>query len=175
MTDLLTRDPNESDEFPLGVGETLTRIVPADLRDPGEATEELGKYFRPDAPFPHLRQQIDATTGFRMPDTIGVVDTAPIPMPRPSVPPQPQPAPAPTPNAEWERVIDPEDTVSRWLPGFQADVDGELFQAPLPRPATPITLPKPNPKYVGRHRRSSWFTPLVEVWATVYARLWGAL
>lgn len=78
MTDLLLH-PDDSGEVARLVGETARLITPAEReRLIGERTENLGQYARPDAPFGYLRKTVDLddTVIYRLPETIGVVDTA---------------------------------------------------------------------------------------------------
>lgn len=145
MTDLLTTDHADSGEIPAydTLGIEATRDLRMHRRDTtGEATENLNKYLRGDAPFPPLRKviEIDDTVAFRMPETIGVVDLE-----------GPQKPPPPLPKPKY----DPETAVLSLL-GSVAGVDGELRMAPLPRPIPDGMPPRPTPPkpsgYEGRHR-----------------------
>ena len=175
MTDTLL-DPNDTGEIPRLVGETRIRI------DTGEATQNLAEYARvmpPMAAIPRRVFDLDDTVIY-MPETIGVVGLDDKPYPKPPYPLPPNPKydlAAAQPVAPWERVVDTGRLTI--LGSLTAAPDGELRPAapgpfPVPLPPTPPPAPQPS-GYVGRHRRVRWFTPLVEVWATVYARLWGAL
>ncbi len=75
MTDILTRDPNDSDEFPLGVGEERTVII---RRDTGEATQRIDPRLIKAPSFDAIPRRIidiDETVIYRIPETIGIVDT----------------------------------------------------------------------------------------------------
>jgi len=75
MTDLLLH-PDDSGEVARLPGETARLITAAERnRLLGEQTENLGQYFRPDAPFGYLRKtiELDDTVFFHIPETIGIV------------------------------------------------------------------------------------------------------
>lgn len=166
MTDILTRDPNDSDEFPLGIGEQRTVIL---RRDTGEKTQLIDPRLIKAPSFdaiPRKVIEIDDTVTFRIPETIGCVDLEgpqpkPKPIPRPSVPPKYDMADA-QPIAPWERVAGADDTqvhsILDSLAGVRADVDGELTGPQIPPTPDPVPPPPPpapgrSPKgYVGRHR-----------------------
>ncbi len=153
---ITTTDSADSGEVTRLAAEERTVIM---RTDPGEATQNLGRY-HVDAPsfeaIPRKVFDLDDTVTY-MPETIGLAAAQPI--------------------APWDRVLDPE-TQHLTLLDSMAGIDGELRPAapgPRPGPLPPDPKPAPAPKYVGRHRRTSWFTPLVEVYAVVYARIRGAM
>lgn len=129
MTDILTRDPNDSDEFPLGIGEERTVIL---RRDTGEATQRINPRII-DAPsfdaIPRRIVDIDDTVIY-MPETIGCVDLeGPQPKPTKPLPPQPKPQYAGADETQVHTILDS-------LDGGHAELDGWL---------------RPD-GYVGRHR-----------------------
>lgn len=142
MTDILTLDPNDSGEIRRLVGEERTVII---RTDPGEETQNLGQYFRPDVPFdaiPRRVFEIDDTVVYRLPPTIGIVaDLAGPQSPPPPLPPIPPPTEYNMADAQplWplERVAGAAETQVQTLwYSMTATVDGEL---------------RPD-GYVGRHR-----------------------
>jgi len=92
MTDLATRDPNDTGDIPRPIGEECIVIRRTDL---GEATQNLGEYVMLAPSFnaiPRRVIDIDDTVTY-MPATIGLAgpQSPPPPLPRPprpSVPPQ---------------------------------------------------------------------------------------
>lgn len=144
MTDLITRDPNDTGEIPTLVGETTHRITAEQrARLVGEATENLNQYLIPSGPFPvPLRHNTDApvslVTGHGydpeadsgpvvdLVETVVIHDLA-----------------AAQPIYPLERVI----TVEQ-LAGAEADITGELTTPP-PIPPKPPANPS---KYRARHR-----------------------
>lgn len=145
MTDLLL-DPNDTGEIP--AADTTAHI------DLGETTRNLAPYMEHP---PALRLAVtEPTAEISLPQTIAVID-----------------------EADTERLYtlgEVETAVmQRHLDaGFAAPIAawGEPLPAPIPLPPDP-PVPAPG-KYVARHRaRARWWTPLVEAYATVYARLWG--
>jgi hypothetical protein len=75
MTDVIIRDPNDTGDIPRPIGEDRTVILRTDL---GEATQNLGEYVMTTPSFdaiPRRIIEIDDTVTFRIPETIGVVDT----------------------------------------------------------------------------------------------------
>lgn len=156
MTDVLLH-PDDSGEVTRLPGETA-RIITGVERERliGEATQNLGQYARPDAPFGYLRKtfDIDDTVTY-MPATIGLAGPQ---SPPPPLPPPPPPPPTSLydaqPIAPWERVA---DTAHLTLLGSVAGMDGDLRPAapgpkPGPLPPDPQPAPAPKPNYAGRHR-----------------------
>jgi hypothetical protein len=160
-----TTDRADSGEIPRPVGETRRSI------DVGEATQNLGEYLQTSPSFDAIPRKVidlDDTVIFRGSRVIGLGDLDDKPHPKP--PPLPKPpkdmADA-QPVAPWERVA---ATERLSLLGSVAGLDGDLRPAVPPKPAPPKPKPAPRSSYVGRHR-----APSTSMWATVFARLWGAL
>lgn len=169
MTDILTRHPDDSDEFPLGIGEKRIVIL---RRDTGEPTQRIDPRLIHAPSFDAIPRKvfdIDDTVIY-MPETIGVVDQA-----------------AAQPIAPLERVAGAEDTavhsILDSLAGARAGIDGELEGPQKPPPP----LPKPKAyvvpgkyRYAGRHRQdadrrlSPWWGLVIAVgfglamWAGAY-------
>jgi hypothetical protein len=172
MTDLLTQDPNDTGEIPTLVGETLRRI------DTGEATQRIDPRLIKAPSFDAIPRKVfdlDDTVTY-MPATIGIVD-----LEGPQNPPPPLPKP-PRPAVPPKGALD--DTERLSLLGSVAGLDGDL-RAPLPRPATPIHLPKPKPKlrrsvpYVMPADRRPWSGPRhakpAPLWTRVAVVVGGAM
>lgn len=128
MTDILTRDPNDSDEFPLGIGEARTVILRRDTT--AEHTQNLGPYGefsrtirRPDHDDTREMRIVETPLGLSPDDLAG-----------PQSPPPPLPPPPPTKMAGADETQ--VHTILDSLDGGHADVDGWL---------------RPD-GYVGRHR-----------------------
>lgn len=131
MTDILTRDPNDSDEFPLGIAEQRTVILRRDTT--GEKTENLGQYFRADAPFmTTVRAAAGDRIGPEVPNLLPTIGILPdLGSDQPTL-------------VYGERVIDIEGAVVHGirvsLAGATSTLDGELEGPQKPPPP----LPKPK-------------------------------
>lgn len=157
MTDLITRDPNDTGEIPRLHGETRIRI------DVGEATQNLGEYVMTTPSFdaiPRRVIEIDETVEIRIPQTIGLAgpQTPPPPLPKP---PSKYDMAAAQPIAPWERIV---DTERLSLLGSMAGIDGDL------RPAVQPILRRSVPYVMPAHRRP-WSGPRHAKPAPPWARL----
>jgi hypothetical protein len=143
MTDILTRDPNDSDEFPLGIGEQRTVIIRRDTTR--EVTQNLGHEIaglpprrRPAADETVTRMRlIEPALGLNHHDMSRVIeidDTVTFGLAGPQSPPPPLP-PAPRPSVPPQYDADETQVQTLWH-SMTATVDGEL---------------RPD-GYVGRHR-----------------------
>jgi hypothetical protein len=121
MTDLIDRA--DSGDIHRPIGEDRIFIHRRDTT--GEDTQNLGKYFRPDAPFGYLRKTINIDdTVVYMPETIGLAGPQD---PPPPLPPQPVP-----PKYDMTATVDGE---------LAPAGPGEVTERLLLRKSVPYVIP----------------------------------